>query len=417
MPRNGSGVYSPPAANYPAVSGTLITAANRNAVDADLATALTGSIAVNGESVVTANIPMSGNKLTGLGAATARTDAASLANIQDGTGVYVGTVGGTADVITLTVSPAIASYVAGQSFAFIASGANTTNVTVNVSGLGAKAVTKNGSTALVAGDIASGALITITYDGTRFQLIAVGNLATFAGGTFTGDIAVPAEAYAVGWNGSNEAPTKNDVYDKIESILDGQTFTGDIIVPDEAYDATAWNGSLEVPTKNAVRDKFESLTTSDITLGTVSTTTGGTSIDFTSLPVAKKYTIKGVGLSTSGTSVWGIQLGDSGGVENTGYAGAVSNSSTAINSTTLASMQTSVLAAASYNFHATIEPVDVASNSWIIYGNCSRTDAADSWSFSFSKTLTGVLDRLRFTTTNGTNTININGGVNISYEQ
>lgn len=39
----------------------------------------------------------------------------------------------------------------------------------------------------------------------------------------------------------------------------GGTFTGDIVVPDEAYDATAWNGSLEVPTKNAIRDKIESL--------------------------------------------------------------------------------------------------------------------------------------------------------------
>lgn len=39
----------------------------------------------------------------------------------------------------------------------------------------------------------------------------------------------------------------------------GGTFTGDIIVPDEAYDATAWNGSLEVPTKNALRDKIESM--------------------------------------------------------------------------------------------------------------------------------------------------------------
>lgn len=41
----------------------------------------------------------------------------------------------------------------------------------------------------------------------------------------------------------------------------GGTFTGDIIVPDEAYDATNWNGSLEVPTKNAVRDKIEALGT------------------------------------------------------------------------------------------------------------------------------------------------------------
>lgn len=38
------------------------------------------------------------------------------------------------------------------------------------------------------------------------------------GGTFTGDIVVPAEAYGSGWNGSNEAPTKNDVYDKMETV-------------------------------------------------------------------------------------------------------------------------------------------------------------------------------------------------------
>lgn len=41
--------------------------------------------------------------------------------------------------------------------------------------------------------------------------------------------------------------------------LTGGTLSGDLIVPDEAYDATAWNGSLEVPTKNAVRDKIETL--------------------------------------------------------------------------------------------------------------------------------------------------------------
>jgi hypothetical protein len=41
--------------------------------------------------------------------------------------------------------------------------------------------------------------------------------------------------------------------------LTGGTLTGDLIVPDEAYNATNWNGSLEVPTKNAVRDKIEGL--------------------------------------------------------------------------------------------------------------------------------------------------------------
>jgi len=40
-----------------------------------------------------------------------------------------------------------------------------------------------------------------------------------AGGTFTGDIIVPAEVYGVAWNGSLEAPTKDAVYDKIEAVV------------------------------------------------------------------------------------------------------------------------------------------------------------------------------------------------------
>lgn len=44
----------------------------------------------------------------------------------------------------------------------------------------------------------------------------------------------------------------------------GGTFTGDIVVPDEAYDATAWDGSLEAPTKNAIRDKIEAIVPASI---------------------------------------------------------------------------------------------------------------------------------------------------------
>jgi hypothetical protein len=49
----------------------------QNNTTSDIATALTQSIAVDGQSVVTANIPMNSNKLTGLGAATASGDALS----------------------------------------------------------------------------------------------------------------------------------------------------------------------------------------------------------------------------------------------------------------------------------------------------------------------------------------------------
>jgi hypothetical protein len=109
-------------------------------------------------------------KFTGLGAGSARTDSVNLGNIQDGTGVYVGTVGGTANAITLTPSPAITAYATGQEFEFLAATANTSSVTVAVSGLTTKAITKMGSTALVGGEIKSGALIKIRYDGTQFVM-------------------------------------------------------------------------------------------------------------------------------------------------------------------------------------------------------------------------------------------------------
>ncbi len=172
MARNGSGTYSLASGN-PVVTGTTISSSWANTTLSDIATALTNSIATNGETPVVANLTISGYKLTSVGAGTARTDAASLATIQDGTGVYVATVAGTADAITLTPSPAITAYAAGQLFAFIASGANTGATTVNVSGLGAKSVTKAGTTALAANNILANALVEIRYDGTQFQLLTV----------------------------------------------------------------------------------------------------------------------------------------------------------------------------------------------------------------------------------------------------
>lgn len=48
--------------------------------------------------------------------------------------------------------------------------------------------------------------------------------AALSGATFTGDIIVPADDYASDWNGSNEAPTKNDVWDAFTTA----TFTATV---------------------------------------------------------------------------------------------------------------------------------------------------------------------------------------------
>jgi hypothetical protein len=76
MSRNGSGTFSLPAGN-PVVTGTVISSTVMNNTLSEIATALTGSIAADGQTPITANIPMSAFKVTGLGVATASGDALS----------------------------------------------------------------------------------------------------------------------------------------------------------------------------------------------------------------------------------------------------------------------------------------------------------------------------------------------------
>lgn len=182
MGDNGAGTFTPPAASFPEVPDTLIDATRFDATILDMATAISNRICKDGQTTVTANIPFNNFKATGMAQGTARTDSATLANIQDGTGVYTASVGGTPNVITLTLSPAIATYTAGQMFRFLAASTNTAAVTVAVSGLAAKAITKNGTTPLIAGDIPAGGIVDITYDGTQFLIHATGrDYATLTG--------------------------------------------------------------------------------------------------------------------------------------------------------------------------------------------------------------------------------------------
>jgi hypothetical protein len=76
MSRNGSGIYNLPTGN-PVVTGTTITSNWGNTTMSDIATALTGSVAADGQTPITGNLQMGGNKLTGLGNGTASTDSAT----------------------------------------------------------------------------------------------------------------------------------------------------------------------------------------------------------------------------------------------------------------------------------------------------------------------------------------------------
>ena len=170
MAFNGSGTFTIDTAGNPVESDTDISPTVHNNTMDEIAAGLTNCITKDGQTTITQNIPFNNKRITGLQAGASATDAANLQNVMANTGKYVGTVGGTVDAITLTPSPALTNYTTGTEMIFVAAGANTGAVTVNVSSLGAKAITKNGTTALSAGDIPSGAVIRIIYDGTRFQM-------------------------------------------------------------------------------------------------------------------------------------------------------------------------------------------------------------------------------------------------------
>lgn len=93
------------------------------------------------------------------------------------------------------------------------------------------------------GDVSSGA----AFDGTQGTTLTFNN----AGGDMTlaydgsvmassKDVTVPDEAYGSGWNGSLEVPTKNAVYDKIETITKSPRefwWTASALEPLEAADS------------------------------------------------------------------------------------------------------------------------------------------------------------------------------------
>jgi hypothetical protein len=169
MARNGSGGYTR-VSGTPYVNGTIISETIVNNEMADLGNEIANSIAKDGQTVITANLPMGGYRHTGVGNSSARTHYAATGQVQDNV-FCTGTVGGSANAITLTLAPVITAYVKGQRFEFVSTAANTGATTLNVNGVGAKNVYSDASTALVAGDIPNGRAVIVIYDGTQFQIV------------------------------------------------------------------------------------------------------------------------------------------------------------------------------------------------------------------------------------------------------
>lgn len=148
-------------------------------------------------------------------------------------------------------------------------------------------------------------------------------------------------------------------------------------------------------------------------------TLSGSNVDFTGIPsTARRVTVMFNGLSTNGTTVPLVQLGDAGGIEATGYSGVVSQFGAGI-STVSAALSTGVAVHGAWSATLTItgqivfELADPATNLWVFQSILARGDAAANHVISGSKALSAVLTQIRITA--GANTFDA-GTASIKWE-
>lgn len=148
-----------------------------------------------------------------------------------------------------------------------------------------------------------------------------------------------------------------------------------------------------------------------ITQATAVATTSGTSIDFTSIPSwVKRIIVSLDSVSTSGTANLLVQIGDSGGIETTSYVSASTSSGTDTTSTAGYVIRSAV---ATNSTSGLMTLVNITGNTWV--ASFAGATASTAVTGGGTKATSATLDRVRLTTSNGTDTFDA-GSVNILYE-
>ena len=154
--------------------------------------------------------------------------------------------------------------------------------------------------------------------------------------------------------------------------------------------------------------------------GTKVASTSGTAINFTGVPAgAKRVTLSMQGVSTNGTSNHKILIGDSGGLETSGYLGAQSLVSSGGYSSATGNVSdgmriTITQAADTSNGTVVLNLIDASTNTWGMLVISGQTSNQLTLSAS-SKSLSAALDRITYTTVNGSDAFDA-GMINIQYE-
>jgi hypothetical protein len=257
------------------------TATGTNTGDQASIVGITGSLAEFNAALTGADFATGGGTVTGTSSGTNTGDQASIVGITGSlaefnaalVGADFATGGGTAtgtntgdQTSIVGITGTVAQFNAAITDGDLATGGGTatgTNTGDQTSIVGITGTVAQFNTAITDGDLATGggtATGTNTGDqtsivgitGTKAQFntaVSDGDVAFLDAAAFSADITVPDEIYGAGWNGSFEVPTKNALYDKIESIAAGNLADGD-------YGDVAVSGSGSVMTVEGAAGNF-----------------------------------------------------------------------------------------------------------------------------------------------------------------
>ncbi len=192
--------------------------------------------------------------LAGGGSGTVQTVAVATAN------GFAGTSDGNAAAPTLTLTTSVIGILKGNGAAMsavtIGSGLSFNGTTLSATGGGTGTVT---SVSVVTANGVSGSVATATT--TPAITLTLGAITPTSVSATSFVAATPATDTIAGvFRRNNGAQAANilEIQSEVNATLASFNKDGDLLVPDEAYGA-GWNGSLEVPTKNAVYDKIETV--------------------------------------------------------------------------------------------------------------------------------------------------------------
>ena len=156
--------------------------------------------------------------------------------------------------------------------------------------------------------------------------------------------------------------------------------------------------------------------TTGTTLGTEQQTTSGTAINFTSIPSwAKQIKVMFAQVSMNTNHTLAVQIGDSGGIEATGYQSLTATGGSGSFVDTAFGLTGLVTGSFLWSGTLTLDLEDSTNNHWVATWVLGSQTGGSVYIGGGDKALSGTLDRLRITDIFGGAPTFDGGAVNISY--